>query len=153
MTRLRAAGPEAAVVMASLHAACFDRPWNPQTIADLAVSPGAALLGVWDEEKALGFILVRAIAGEAEILTLAVAPAARRQGIARALVEAAASASAGAGADVLWLEVDVGNATAVRLYEQTGFEVAGRRPGYYSRGQGPASDALVMRRPLNSVPS
>ena len=52
-----------------------------------------------------GFILARAAGGEAEILTLAVMPAARRQGIGRALVPAAARHAQGLGAESLFLEV------------------------------------------------
>jgi ribosomal-protein-alanine N-acetyltransferase len=103
------------------------------------------------QEEPLGFIVVRAVAGEAEILTLAVHPEARRLGLGRALVQAAATTARTFGAEAFWLEVAVDNAAATALYAATGFEPAGRRPYYYARPGGERVDALVMRRLLNSV--
>jgi ribosomal-protein-alanine N-acetyltransferase len=103
------------------------------------------------QEAPLGFIVVRAVAGEAEILTLAVHPEARRQGLGRALVESAATTAQTLGAEAFWLEVATDNAAATALYAAAGFESAGRRPGYYGRKGGERIDALVMRRLLNSV--
>ncbi len=85
------------------------------------------------------------IAGEAEVLTLAVRPAARRRGIGRALVEAAATL-AEASAAAMFLEVAADNPGAVALYAQTGFEIVGRRPGYYGRAGG-----RVRRRPRHAA--
>jgi ribosomal-protein-alanine N-acetyltransferase len=105
-------------------------------------TPGVFALGVGDS-----FILCRAVAGEAEVLTLAVAPASRRAGLGRTLVEAAMGLAALAGADTCFLEVD--NTPALNLYQTTGFEAAGLRPHYYRRPDGDI-DAVVMRRDLNS---
>ncbi len=100
----------------------------------------------------LGFILARAVAGEAEVLTLAVHPDARRQGAGLALVQAAAEVALATGAETLWLEVAEDNAAALALYAAAGFEEAGRRRGYYPRADGRA-DALTLRCRLNSAPA
>jgi ribosomal-protein-alanine N-acetyltransferase len=89
-----------------------------------------------------GFILVREAAGEAEILTLAVAPRARRQGLGRALVDAAI---ARLGPAELFLEVAADNHAAIALYQQAGFAQAGVRRGYYARSNG-AEDGLILKR-------
>jgi ribosomal-protein-alanine N-acetyltransferase len=89
------------------------------------------------------------MAGEAEVLTLAVRPAQRRRGIARALVDAAALL-ASRTASAMFLEVADDNPAAVALYAQAGFAAVGRRAGYYARPGAPAADAIVMRRTLNS---
>ena len=66
--------------------------------------------------------------GESEILNLAVAPEARRMGMARSLLRHALE-----GAPSSWfLEVRESNLAAIRLYESTGFQASGKRPGYYS---------------------
>ena len=143
-------GAEDAERLAALHAAAFDRPWDAGAFGELFASPGVGALGVDGDDGLEGLILLRAIAGEAEILTLAVRPSRRRQGLGRVLVEAAAGTAAGLGADVLWLEVAADHAAALALYAAAGFALAGRRPGYYSRLDGPAQAALVMRRALNS---
>jgi [ribosomal protein S18]-alanine N-acetyltransferase len=145
---LIAVGPEAASALAPVHAQCFDRPWDAPSLA--AAMAGPAAFAFQAGEPPQGFILARAMAGEAEILTLAVAPDARRQGVGRALVEAAASAAAVSGAQALWLEVAEDNAPAQRLYAAAGFAVVGRRRAYYSRPGG-AVDALVLQRSLNSA--
>jgi [ribosomal protein S18]-alanine N-acetyltransferase len=132
-------------VLAALHASAFDQPWNVREIESLLEGPGAFALALAD-----GFILVRALAGESEIITLAVRPEARRRGVARRLIDAAAVQAIGAGADEMFLEVAEDNPAALGLYHAAGFQPVGRRRGYYARtgGAGPV-DALVMRLTLN----
>jgi len=130
--------------LAALHAQAFDEPWGEEEIGALLEGPGGfALL-----EDTAGFILCRSVAGEAEILTLAVSPGARRMGLGRALVETAASTAAEGEAESFFLEVAADNTPAIALYSVCGFEAVGRRAGYYSRADG-AADAIVMRRALN----
>lgn len=138
---LRVAGAGETAALAALHATAFEHPWPEGEIASLMASPGVFALIVDGE----GFILCRAIAGEAEILTLAVDPAVRRRGIGGALVEAAALLAARMDAQTLFLEVADDNLAALALYEAAGFEAVGRRRGYYASG----ADAVVMSRRLN----
>lgn len=139
---LRAAPAEDAAILAALHTAAFDMPWSAGEIAALMATPGVFALSIDGQ----GFILCRAIAGEAEILTLAVTPAARRLGVGRALVEAAAGLAATQAAESLFLEVAHDNVAALALYASAGFERVGLRKGYYASG----ADAVVMRRALNT---
>ncbi|NBB15085.1 GNAT family N-acetyltransferase [Caulobacter sp. SLTY] len=131
-------------VLATLHAQAFDHPWSAAEFTALLDSPGA--FAIAQEE---GFVLARAIAGEAEIITLAVAPAARRQGLATRLMEQAVVRAIALGAEAMFLEVAEDNHAAARLYAGLGFEIAGRRVGYYRRTDSPPIDALVMRLSLN----
>ncbi|MBP8062933.1 MAG: GNAT family N-acetyltransferase [Brevundimonas sp.] len=125
--------------LADLHAGAFAAPWDAAAFEALL---GQA--GVFAIEAPEGFILIRSVADEAEILTLAVDPAARRQGVgARQLREGAAEAAA-RGAARLFLEVADDNAAAVALYAGAGFTEAGRRPGYYARPDGSRQDALIL---------
>ncbi|KQW69100.1 ribosomal-protein-alanine acetyltransferase [Phenylobacterium sp. Root77] len=145
--KLRGAWSHEADALAQVHAAAFDHAWSAPEIAQLLDGPGGFALLV-ETDQPLAFILCRAIAGEAEILTLAVTPAARRRGLARALVDAAAGAARMAGAEALFLEVAHDNVPALGLYEATGFSRAGLRRGYYDRGAAGAADAVVMRLDL-----
>jgi ribosomal-protein-alanine N-acetyltransferase len=138
-----------APAMASAHAQAFDMPWDEMDFEDLL--EGSGIFGVVArEEDPAGVVICRTVADEAEILTLAVAGWARRRGVGRALMTAAAGVARQAGATRMFLEVDVDNAGALALYERLGFERAGRRKAYYDRGGGGRADALVMRLDLTS---
>jgi ribosomal-protein-alanine N-acetyltransferase len=130
--------PEA---LARLHAEAFSvpRPWTPAEFAGLLAHPGSFLLHERD-----GFLLGRAAAGEAELLTLAVAATARRRGMGRRLVLAFLAESARRGAMSAFLEVAATNAAAIALYRATGFAEAGRRRAYYRGPDGDRIDAVVM---------
>jgi len=148
---LRPVGLEACFTLADLHDRAFDRPWSADEFEALLKGPGAfAVLGESGEpEEPRGFILCRAVAGEAEILTIGVDPAARRRGWGAALVEMAAGVAQEAKAFEMFLEVAADNLAAIKLYETTGFERVGLRKGYYPHPDG-AKDAVVMRRALNT---
>ncbi len=125
--------------LADLHAAAFDAPWSATAFADLLGQAGVFLEGDAD-----GFVLIRTVADEAEILTLAVRPPARRKGLGARLLRAATVRAAAIGATRMFLEVAEDNAPARALYRALGFEAAGRRPRYYLRADGPAVDALLL---------
>ncbi len=138
-----------AAPLADLHAQAFRDPWSACEIA--AIIRGAGVFGfvARGDGKITGFVLCRTIADEAEVLTLATAPAARRAGVARGLVLAASAHAAERGAVKLFLEVAEDNDAAIALYRGFGFRQVGARAAYYSRPGG-AIAALVMRRDLNS---
>ena len=146
--KLRPASADEAALLAAMHESAFEAPWGEAEIAALLTGPGGFAVIAREDEPA-GFILCRAVGGEAEILTLAVKPQARGRGLGRALVEAAFGLARQAGADAMFLEVAEDNEAAIALYQTAGFRLAGRRPGYYRRDDG-ATDALVMRRWLNT---
>ncbi|HEX5378086.1 MAG TPA: GNAT family N-acetyltransferase [Phenylobacterium sp.] len=148
---LRPATEDDLDALAALHALAFQPGWDAEAIADLGSGPGVFGLMV-EAPGPIGMILCRAIAGESEILTLAVDPAARRRGVGAALVRAAADMARSLGAQEMFLEVATDNAAALALYEAAGFARAGLRRGYYDRGADAAADAVVMRRDLNSAP-
>lgn len=148
--KLRPALAVDAQAMAAAHAQAFDEPWSAHEIATLLAAPGGFAMAVEADVGALaGFILGRAIAGEAEILTLATIPSQRRRGMARALIEAAVVAARAAGSDAMFLEVAANNIAAIRLYEAAGYVRTGLRPGYYAHAAAAPVDALVLRRDLS----
>ena len=143
---IRPAGAEAADLLAALHAEAF-RPadrWGAQAIGLLLGLPGHFALLAESGGAPAGFAMGRVAAGEAEVLTLAVRPARRREGTGRALMRALMAEAARRGAAALFLEVAEGNAAARMLYAGLGAMEAGRRRRYYPDG----SDALVLRAAL-----
>ena len=131
--------------LARLHARAMTepRPWSETEFAELL-----ARAEVHVSADAHALAVGRTVAGEAELLTLATLPEARRHGHARRQLAAFETEAARRGADVSFLEVAADNAAAIALYHGTGYSEAGRRPGYYRRGNGPSADAILMRKPL-----
>jgi ribosomal-protein-alanine N-acetyltransferase len=145
--KLRAADASDALALAKAHASAFEAPWPPEAFAGLMATPGVFALAAIDHAL-VGLILMRAIAGEAEVLTLGVEPGHRRRGVALALLRAGLAQARALGAEAAFLEVAADNAGALALYRQEGFEPSGQRAGYYRRAGGEAVDALVLRRTL-----
>ena len=131
--------------MAAVHAAAFtrERSWSAAEFEDLLASPFVFATG-----DARAFALVRVVADEAELLTIATDPAHRRRGLARALMEAWQAEAARRGATRAFLEVAADNAGAMALYRAAGFAETARRRVYYARRDGPAVDAVIMSRAL-----
>ena len=148
---LRRARPHDAAALASLERACFAQPWSEAQLAAELRAPGAlALLGDTasatapgsDAAAAAGYALFRQVAGEAELLRLAVLPAERRRGLAARLLAAGLADLRSTGCSAAFLEVSERNLAAMALYEREGWQRDGRRPGYYPDG----SAALLYRR-------
>ncbi|WP_019954603.1 GNAT family N-acetyltransferase [Yoonia vestfoldensis] len=136
--------PEA---LAKLHAAAFSsmRTWSATEFRDLLNQPGAILAG---DDRA--FALLRVTLDEAEVLTVATAPAYRRKGLARSTLAQAEQAAKAAGANVVFLEVAEDNQAARALYAQAGYAQIGRRPGYYLPKDAAPVAALVLRKALSA---
>jgi ribosomal-protein-alanine N-acetyltransferase len=138
------AGERDAAAIAAVHAASFQRGWGEdelhRLLVDRTVVAHRAMIG----RAMAGFILSRMAAGEAEILSVAIAPAWRGRGFARPLLDLHLRRLAGLGARSVFLEVDENNAPARRLYRKAGFFEVGGRQGYYRGG----AAALVLRRDL-----
>ena len=101
--------------LAGIHAAAFPAPWDATALAGLLTQAG-----VFAVEQPDGFILLRTVADEAEILTLAVHPKARRRGLGARLVREGVAGAAAQGATRLFLEVADDNAAALALYARAG---------------------------------
>jgi ribosomal-protein-alanine N-acetyltransferase len=138
-----------AAIVAELHGRCFDRPWTAADFRRLLTAEHCRSFGAFNGEALAGFILISVAADEAEILTIAVDPPLRRQGIARALLDKALAEALRSGASAMLLEVGVGNEAAKALYASCSFLRVGRRRDYYVIPNG-TEDALVMKRSISS---
>lgn len=127
--------------MAATHAAAFtrERPWSAAEFADLLAR---GLCFVAGDPRC--FALIRVLADEAEVLTLATDPDHRRRGLAGAVMAEWMTEARRRGATRAWLEVAADNTAAQALYAASGFVARGRRRGYFRRDGLPAADALVM---------
>lgn len=131
-----------APALAAIHAASFPsgEQWDADAIMAQLSQPG--VFGWLDDTG--GLILARVAADEAEVLTLAVVPEARRRSVGRALLTQACTEAAAREARTMFLEVAADNNAARALYAALGFVPVGQRRGYYPGGV----DALVLRRVL-----
>jgi [ribosomal protein S18]-alanine N-acetyltransferase len=143
---IEAARAEQAELLGELHARAFDKAWSANEIAKLMENTAVFAL-ISRGAEAQGFVMAWAAAGDAELLTVAVVPEARRKGVGASLVTSAGVAALVRGAASMHLEVAEDNTAARALYAKLGYEEAGRRHAYYA-GEGGSVDAIVMRRTL-----
>ena len=115
--------------VAALEKAVFPDPWSERSVASELDNPLSLWLVAQAGDVVLGYVGSQSVMGEADMMNLAVAPAARRQGLARA--------------HSLTLEVRASNGPAKMLYESMGFVQVGRRPGYYLS---PKEDGDILRK-------
>ncbi len=124
--------------IANLHAQCFPhRPWTADDFADLKKS-GCDIIASKN-----GFIVYRAAADEAEIITIGVAPDTRRTGIAAAMLAIVENDLKKRDVKKIFLEVAENNSPARHLYETNGYVQIAVRPKYYD-----GIDAILMEKKL-----
>ena len=137
-----------AELLTEIHEEWFPRYWNRQAFTDFFAVKNTFAKLVECEEKPIAMMVYRVAFDQADVLTVAVLPAFRGRGIARKLVADALIHCTELGAEKLFLEVEVGNAPAIKLYENLGFKHISRRKLYYQQLDGSLTDALVMAKKL-----
>lgn len=146
VARVEEVGSEHAVVLAAIHARSFYQGWNEEEferlLSDRAIVCDGLYIG--KQAKPDGFILSRRVLDEAEILSIAINPAFRQRGLSYRLLKRHRETLTQFGIRILHLEVDENNLAAVALYRRAGFEVTGRRRGYYAQPDGSRTTALTM---------
>lgn len=138
--------------LAQIHAASFSQGWSDGELAKMSDNKNYdCLVAELSKDKPAGFVFVRSILDEAEIITIATSPTARRKGIARQLMRAVIRKLEYDRKSKLFLEVDEANQAAVKLYKSLGFKQIAEREGYYSNSDDESSKkstALVMQLEL-----
>ena len=139
--------------ISELHGARFARRWNDGEFQGLLLQRNvfgfvARQTNAFFSKPLGGFVLSREVAGEGEILTVAVSEKFARCGLGWRLMQAALRETEARGGETMFLEVEGGNRAAVDLYRKLGFQKVGERPAYYAGPDGTRSAALVMSRVL-----
>ena len=123
-------------------------PWNTaQFKEEFAGIPSTRYMSVAEDGNTIvGYcgVFVPAPGIEADILTVAVLPAYRRQGIAKEFMRQIEAYAIEREASAMMLEVELSNESAIKLYESLGYMKISVRMDYY----GPGKDAHVMRKEL-----
>lgn len=144
--RIRPAAAADAERLLPIERRCFSDPWSVAAFEEILRSPLGLGCVAERGDEIKGYLVARAVAGEGEILNLAVTPESRRKGLGARLLEAGIDALAAAGAREIFLEVREQNVAALQLYQRRGFRPAGLRPRYY---RNPVEDAIVLRLALS----
>ncbi|MDQ6888258.1 MAG: ribosomal protein S18-alanine N-acetyltransferase [Gemmatimonadota bacterium] len=146
---VRAATEEDLDRIAEIELEAFADAWSRQSFRALLGDRRVFFRAVeGDDGRVVGYVVAWFVMEDGEIANLAVAKEARGRGVGSQLLEAAVSAGRERGAHAIFLEVRESNETALALYLSHGFDLIGRRRGYYRR---PVEDALVLRHRLLAV--
>ena len=144
MNRITYACPEDFPRLAELEKLCFSQPWSEEAFLSFAAN-GGVLTVSRENGSVSGYLGAVFAADEGEIANVAVAPEARRRGIASRLLDDLEEKARPRGVKTLYLDVRVSNAGAIALYEKKGFYRVGLRKGFY---RSPGEDAFVYRKDL-----
>ena len=125
--------------LAALEATCFSDPWSENALREELTNPCARFLVALVDNEVAGYLGCHHVAGEGFVTNIAVFPAHRRQGVAKALINAAVSQPISR----LSLEVRASNQAAITLYRSLGFTEDGIRPRFYAH---PTEDAILFSR-------
>lgn len=131
-----------AKALATMHALCFSKVWSEKDFTDmLSLSTTRAYLN----DKA--FVLFSVCGEQAEILTLGVVPDFRKKGVALSLLNFSTEKLKNEGVKEIFLDVNVNNLPARKLYEHADFKQISIRKDYYDE-DGKKSDALILKKTL-----
>ncbi len=139
---IRPASPADIPQMEEIERQSFHVPWSRASLSNELDNTNSHLLVSVVDGKLSGYIVVWEIAGEADLLRIAVSPQQRRRGLGRDLVEAAVKDARARGCTAMTLEVRASNKAAIGLYKSLGFEQNGLRKNYYSS---PVEDSVLMK--------
>jgi ribosomal-protein-alanine N-acetyltransferase len=123
----------------------YGEAWTAPQCAGLMPMPGVWLTLARERGEPVGFALGRSVAGEAELLLLAVKRSRQKSGVGKKLLKSFIGTAEARGARRLHLEVRDGNAALI-LYANSGFSEVGRRKNYYTGRDGQIYDALTLAK-------
>ena len=125
----------------------FSVPWSADSLRQAGEMENSIFLTVSADGCIAGFGCILLVAGEGELVDIAVSPAFRKRGLGQMLMTALLNEAKCRGAEQIFLEVRRSNASARHLYEKNGFFEIGLRKKYY---RDPVEDAVLMQCILHS---
>ena len=140
----RPIGADESDILTHIHAEAFASYWNPGDFNDFFSVPGTHALLAEAEGQPAGMVVLRVTHEQSDIITIAVRPGFRRQGLALMLMRQCIENAKTLGANAMFLDVENGNLPALALYNALGFSQISRRKLYYRQKDGTYTDALVM---------
>lgn len=141
MTAIRLMEPEDLSSVTELEQKSFTVPWSEALLSECLKSPYDKVWILENDGKIEGYCNFRVIAGEGEVMRIAVRPSVRGRGYGRKLMETMAEYASANQVEEVSLEVRASNLPAISLYKSYGFKIEAVRKRYYTD---PAEDALIM---------
>ena len=129
-------------IISALEEECFSDPWNEEALKSSFDLPFTHCFLVEEGGQVCGYCVLSVLFEDAEVLNIAVAPAYRKKGYGKLLMETMLEKARELDALQCFLEVRESNTPAIRLYESYGFAQYGVRKRYYEDGE----NALVMKK-------
>lgn len=137
--------------LAAIERDCFADPWSETALAEELDNDAAAFFVAVEGGTVLGYGGLLVTPFDAFVTNVAVAPEARRRGVARAILAAFEQHCRTRGLDSISLEVRVSNAPAIALYEGAGYVREGVRPRFYRHPDEDAAIYTLRLTPPNST--
>ena len=146
--KLKTVSDSDCIKIATLEAQDFSDPWSEESIKDNVHSDNYLIMGAYEDEDLLGYVIYMLLSEEAELLRIAVKEEARNKGIATSLLDVMRNKTRDEVKEVksLFLEVRENNTAARKLYEKTGFVEVGMRKNYYSN---PTENAVLYKMEID----
>ena len=141
MTEIRRISENDIKTVAALEAQIFPDPWSVKSIQDTYGNKSALILGAYQDDVLIGYVIFYYVLDEGEIARIAVAPANRRQGVAEQIYAGLLDFCAQNNIERILLDVRVSNEPAIAFYRKSGFSDDGIRKNFYDN---PKEHALLM---------
>jgi ribosomal-protein-alanine N-acetyltransferase len=123
----------------------FQEPWSFEGFRELIANPSFASMGIFLNQKLVGYIFYYLVMDELHVMNVAIDPAFRKKGLGESLLNKVHDKGKKHSIKFAYLEVRETNESAQKLYEKLGYRKQGRRIGYYSNKE----DALLMFKDLS----
>ncbi|MSP53338.1 MAG: ribosomal-protein-alanine N-acetyltransferase [Gammaproteobacteria bacterium] len=140
---LKLANVSDATCLAQLERAASAAPWTLQQFTDCLAEKNPAYI-LWENDRAIGFVIYHLIDGQCEIYNIAVHPDFQKNGRGKYLLEQVIDTARARRCQSIFLEVRVSNQAALALYQKLGFNEIGIRRNYYKMSSTAREDAIMM---------
>ena len=127
--------------IAALEMEIFPDPWSAKSIKDTHENNSACILGAYQEDVLIGYVIFYYVLNEGEIARIAVSPSHRRQGVADQIFVSLLDFCTENNIERILLDVRISNESAIALYRKCGFSEDGIRKNFYDN---PKEHALLM---------
>lgn len=129
--------------VAAIEAQAYAFPWSRGNFID-SLAAGYLAEVLVERDQVIAYHVAMKVVDELHLLNITVAPPQQGRGHAVRLLDHLVRQARDSGLRAIWLEVRESNARARGVYERYGFDIVGRRPGYYPAPGGLREDALLM---------